>query len=239
MLTMRFITKFSLFENMKLAKQLAANGKISEETVQQLNAIDPSKTKKYVGWLAKIYSVEPFDINSVKSYIEEYDVFINKGKADNKDINVFKTLEAFKQYVDELNNTTTASLKELETDYDVIMDTDDLYIASPNTHEASRKLGLTTFAHRDDGKDSAWCTTYKNSSHFNSYFYNNNVTFYYIKVLSEDMKLQLDKVRGHKAYELYILAVAVMSDGQLEAYDANDTLISSSDLDRIRKIIGI
>ena len=111
-----------------------------------------------------------------------------KGKAKTKDINQFKSFKYLKSEVDNINQSgDNLSVKDLEKDYDVVLDNEDVLIMSPHTHEASRKLGLTHFAFRDcdNGKDSAWCTTYKAPDHFNDYYYSNNVTFYYIKVKSQ------------------------------------------------------
>lgn len=226
----------SINENRKQALEYVKAGKIEQKIVDEIISIDPSPTKKYTGWIAKQYISSPFDIATIKSYIEEYDALAGKHKIDQekKDIYAFKDVEELKKYVDLLNAKGTASLKELENDYDVILDNDDLYIAAPNTHEASRKLGLTTFAHRGDNCDSAWCTTYKNNTHFYDYFFKRNVTFYYVLVKSDKMKKDL----GNKP-ELYKLAFAVFDDGKAELYDANDTEIKGAELNRIRKVLGL
>jgi hypothetical protein len=226
-----------LNENKKQAEAYIKAGKISQKTVDSIIAIDPSKTKKYVGWLSKMYIEDPYKVESMKSYIEEYDLLVGKSKAEKNDIGTFKTLDELKSYIDELNSRGTASMKELEDDYDVIKDDKDLYIASPNTHEASRKLGLTAFAHRNNDCDSAWCTTYKNNSHFNDYFFKKDVTFYYVLVKNEKMKEELDKLSGdNKAW--YKLAFAIFDDGKIELYDAMDIQIKSK-VSNIRKILGI
>jgi len=235
------ITKINDFiqinENLKQGKQYVATEKLSQENLDAIINIDPTTQKKYVGWIAKQFIANNFDISALKSYIEEYDVLVNKGKADQKDINQFKTIEEFKKYVDHLNNQGTASLKELENDFDVALDNDDVYIAVPNTFEASRKLGLTTFAHRDNcqtgAKESTWCTTYKNNSHFNDYFYKNNVTFYYTLIKNPEILRRL----GGNQYEK--VAFAVLSNGTIDAYDANDNQINTNKIEQIRKEIGI
>lgn len=238
---MEFISNLKIFENVKQGKQYVQSGKLDQETLDSIIAIDPSKTKKYVGWLAKQAITSNLTASDMKSYIEEYDVISAKGKADRNDITQFKSFDELKKYVDELNARGTASLKELENDYDVIKDDENLYIASPNTHEASRKLGLTVFAHRTNDKgevcDSTWCTTYKNNSHFMNYFYKNNVTFYYTLVRNKEMLKELNEIRSNNAFEK--IAFAVLADGQIDAYDADDKQISGIELDRVREIIGI
>jgi len=222
-----------LLENMKQGKLYVQQNKIEQSVLDEIVSIDPSKTKKYVGWLCKMYIQNNYQISSLKSYVEEFDVFVQKNKSDTKDIGVFKTIDEFKSYVDVLNNIGTASLKEAESDYDVILDNEDLYIVSPNTHEASRKLGLTTFAHRGNGCDSAWCTTYKNDSHFKDYFYKQKVTFYYILIKNKQL---IEQVGGDHYSKL---AFAVYDNGKIDAYDANDDKINTSKLEQIRKIINV
>lgn len=238
---MEFISNIKIFENVKQGKQYVQSGKLDQETLDSIIAIDPSKTKKYVGWLAKQAIVSGLKASDMKSYIEEYDVIAGKGKAERNDITQFKSFDELKKYVDELNARGTASLKELENDYDVVRDDEDLYIASPNTHEASRKLGLTVFAHRTNDKgevcDSTWCTTYKNNSHFMNYFYKQNVTFYYTLVRNKQMLQDLNKIRSGNAFEK--IAFAVMPNGEIDAYDADDRQISGNELNKVREIIGI
>lgn len=238
---MEFISNLKLFENVKQGKQYVAAGKLSQEDLDAIINIDPSKTKKYVGWLSKQSITSGLKAPDMKSYIEEYDVIAGKGKADRNDITQFKSFDELKKYVDELNARGTASLKELENDYDVIRDDADVYIVSPNTHEASRKLGLTVFAHRTNDKgevcDSTWCTTYKNNSHFMSYYYKNNVTFYYTLIRSKEMMKELNELRGNNALEK--IAFAVLENGMIDAYDADDKQIDANDIDIIRGIIGI
>ena len=42
------------------------------------------------------------------------------------------------------------------------------------------------------GKDSAWCTTYKAPDHFNSYYFSQGITLYYIRVKSPEL---IEKVK--------------------------------------------
>jgi hypothetical protein len=201
-------------------------------TVEVFNSIKEccGEHNKYVGWLCKQYINEPFDIGSMKSYIEEYDVLVNK-KSINADINRFKSINDFINEIDKVNSTRSASLKELQTDFDVILDNETLYIARPNSYEASRKLGLSTFAHRNNeqsgNKDSAWCTTYSNSDHWNDYYYKHNVTFYYCKIKDENLIDELNKKykTNSTTCDLTVFAVAVLEDGKLDIYDANDVQI--------------
>ena len=42
-----------IVENRKQAKELVVQGKLTPEEFEQLQTIDPSQTKKYMGWMAK------------------------------------------------------------------------------------------------------------------------------------------------------------------------------------------
>jgi hypothetical protein len=139
--------------------------------------------------MAKQFINGEADVDGLSSYVKQFDTLAGKNKTQTQDIYQLKSFKDLKSEVDDINASGgDKSTKDLESDFDVVIDNSDLYIASPHTHEASRKLGLSQFAFRDCGdgnKDSSWCTTYKAPNHFNDYYYKNNVTFYYIRVKSE------------------------------------------------------
>ena len=233
-----------IVENVSQAKTYVGQRKLSEDELKQLIEIDPTPTRKYVGWMAKQWVVKTVtDIDDLRNTIEEYNTFLNKGKAKTKDINQFKSFEDLKKEVDAINKSGDAvSVKDLESDYETIIDNSDLLIMTPHTHEASRKLGLSQFAFRDCGdgkKDSAWCTTYKAPDHFNDYYYSHGVTFYYIKVKSEEMINKLKKAFPKRWKSLIVTALAVLPEGQIDGYDGLDKQISKKDIDTFTNIIGI
>ena len=233
-----------IVENVSQAKTYVGQGKLSEDELKQLIEIDPTPTRKYVGWMAKQWVAKTVtDIDDLRNTIEEYNTFLNKGKAKTKDINQFKSFEDLKKEVDAINKSGDAvSVKDLESDYETIIDNSDLLIMTPHTHEASRKLGLSQFAFRDCGdgkKDSAWCTTYKAPDHFNDYYYSHGVTFYYIKVKSEEMINKLKKAFPKRWKSLIVTALAVLPEGQIDGYDGLDKQISKKDIDTFTNIIGI
>ena len=227
-------------ETLKQAKMYVEQGKLSPEDLNTLIELSPDP--KYLGWLAKIWIAERPDIDDLRNNIEEYDVFAKRGKVLTKDINQFKTFKDLYNEVDQINKSGAGvSSKSLENEYDVIKDDNDLYIASPRTHEASRKLGLSKFSFRDcegGGKDSAWCTTYKAPDHFNNYYYKNGVTFYYIRVLSEDIMNKLQEAFPKKYKSLEVVALAVLPDGRTDAYDGLDKQIPKAEINKFLKIIG-
>ena len=232
-----------ILESIKQGKQYVAQGKLSEDDLKKIIEADPTPTKKFVGWMSKIWITEKPDIDDLRNTIEEYNVFLNKGKAKTKDINQFKSFKNLHDEVDQINQSgENISVKDLESDYDTIIDNSDILIMSPHTHEASRKLGLSYFSFRDcggGGKDSAWCTTYKAPDHFNGYYYENNVTFYYIRVKSPELIEQLKKAFPKRYKEMEVVALAVLDNGKIDGYDGLNKQISSKDIKTFTDIIGI
>lgn len=236
--------KTFIIENVKQAKQYADSGKLSQDELKTLIDIDPSPTRKYVGWMAKQWiNKNVTDIDVLRNTIEEFNTFLEKGKAKTKDINQFKSFEDLASEVDQINKSGKGiSVKDLESDYDTVIDNSDLLIMSPHTHEASRKLGLSYFAFRDCGdgkKDSAWCTTYKAPDHFNDYYYSRNVTFYYIKVKSQNLIDQLKKEFPKRWKNLIVVALVVLENGQIDGYDGLDKQMNNETIQKYIKIIGI
>jgi hypothetical protein len=234
--------KVTILENVKIGKQYVQQGKLSEEDLKKLIEIDPTPQKKYVGWMSKIWITEKPDINNLRNTVEEYNTFLNKDKAKTKDINQFKSFKALHDEVDQINQSGEGtSVKDLENDYDTVINNDRLLIMSPHTHEASRKLGLSYFSFRDceGGKDSAWCTTYKAPDHFNDYYYTNNVTFYYIRVKSPELIQKLKEAFPRMYKELEVVALAVLDNGEIDGYDGLDNQMSTEDIKTFTKIIGI
>jgi hypothetical protein len=231
-----------ILENVKQAKQYVQAGKLSEQDLKTLIEIDPTPTRKFVGWMAKIWITEHPDLDDLGNTVEEYNTFLEKGKAKTKDIYQFKSFKDLQSEVDTINQSGEGvSNKDLESDYDVVIDNTDLLIVSPHTHEASRKLGLSHFAFRDceGGKDSAWCTTYRAPDHFNKYYHSNNVTFYYIKVKSPKLIEQLMQAFPKRWKNMVVVAFAVYNDGKIEGYDGVDSQIKPKDIRTFTNIIGI
>ena len=233
-----------LQESRKVAKELVVRGMLSPEEFEQLQTIDPSQTKKYMGWMAKQWVTKSVtDIDELRNKIEEYDAFVKSGKAKTKDIFQFKSFADLKKEVDELNAMGSESKSELRDDYEIIMDDDKFLIAVPHTHEASRYLGLSKFQYRDcegGGKDSAWCTTYKAPDHFNEYYFKQHITFYYIKLKNEAM-IELAKAAfPERGGAMVVTAVLVDKNGKVSrCFDGTDEVMRGAEIAKFRKIIGI
>jgi len=229
-----------IVENIKQAKQYLNSNKISKEDFDIIVKSDPTKQKKYTGWMAKIWMQDKPDIDDLRNTIEEFDSFLQRGKVKYKDINQYKNFEELSSDIEQRNNSgENVSVKDLENDYDIILDDNNLLIASPHTHEASRKLGLSKFNYRNCGEDSAWCTTYKAPNHFNDYYYTHNVTFYYIKVKSQELINKLKEAFPNKYEQMTVVALAILENGKIDGYDGLDKQISEKDINTFNSIVGI
>ena len=238
------LSSYVLIENVKQAKKYVELGLLSKDILEKLLSFDPSKTNKYVGWMAKIWMNEQPDLDQLKNTVEEYDVFLNKGKVKTRDINLFKTFKDLQSELDILNQYGEGiSNKDLKSDYDIVTDNQDLLIMSPHTHEASRKLGFSHFAFRPNisitDNSSQWCTTYKNSSHFNCFYHAKNQTFYYIKVKSEQLIEKLKKSFPIEWKRLIVVALVLVDDEQIEGYDAENYKMSEADIKTFLSVIKL
>ena len=139
-----------------------------------------------------------------------------------------------------LSSAVGKSSKDLESDFETIVDNENIIIQVPHTHAASRKLGLSTYAYRtckDGSKDSAWCTTYKMPDHFKIYYHDQNKTLYYIKVKSPEIIQQL-KDKGLAS--LVVSAVVVSDKNNIsDIFDGKDKDIPSNWYPAYLKILGL
>ena len=240
-----FVTEKVLLENKKQAKLYVVQGKLSQEDFDTLVSIDPSPTKKYVGWMAKQF-IEPtksFSIDDLRNNIEEYHSFAVRDRVKTKDINQFKSFADLAKEVHELNQMGAGvSDKDLEEDYETIVDNDKMLICVPHTHEASRKLGLSKFAFRNcegGGKDSAWCTTYKAPNHFNDYYYKQGVTFYYVLIRNEELLKVVEAAFPTRGISMKVVALVVHEGGGIDGYDGEDKKLSSQEVTKYKKLVGL
>lgn len=228
-------------ESVKQGKIYVDQGKLSKEDLETL--VKASPDPKYVGWMSKIWINQKPDIDDLRNYVEEFNTFAKKGKSKIKDINQLKSFEDLKSEVDEINQSgDSLSNKDLESDYETLVDNDNMLIMVPHTHEASRKLGLSYFSFRDcdnGEKDSAWCTTYKAPDHFNDYYYQRGITFYYIRVRSQKLIDQLKKAFPKRYKQLEVVALAVLPNKKIDAYDGLDKQITKKDINTYKKILGL
>jgi hypothetical protein len=262
-------SSYIIAESKKEAKQYLEQGKITAEDYETLLNIDPSDTKKYTGWLARQFISGEKNIDNLRNTIEEFDTFVRKSiiKGNESNIQSYKSFKDLASVVRKYNQEgSNTSKKQSRGDFDVVVDNEDLRIVVPYTHEASRKLGLTPiekggFAFRDcegGGKDSAWCTTYSTSTHWDDYYNNRFVDFFYILIKSDQLKSKLQRA-GFKP-EAYVMALARLNindykernlkdafitqnnEGEriaYDAYDGKDRQLNKEQLGKWMNIVGI
>jgi hypothetical protein len=235
------LTKSIIKENKKQALLLVQQGKISQENFEAILKIDPTPSKKFTGWMAKQWYLGKINnIDHLRNTIEEFNSFLNRGKTKKNDIYQYNDFQELKKEVDNLNNIDGGmSLKELEEDYEIIKDDNNLLIVVPHTHEASRKMGISKFSYRkcDDGTtDSAWCTTFKAPNHFNDYYYNQDHTFYYVRVKSNILKQNLIE-QGFD--ESYFVSALVVGPDETIGYNGLDKQFNGTKLKRYLSILRL
>lgn len=189
-------------------------GLISQADFNFLSELDPSRTKKYLPFIIKSYLADA-NLDLLRNRVTEYDTLLNRNQVDRKDINSFKTLQHLDEYVQLFNNIkSTRELKrDIKKEAEIILDTDDIFIVSPQSHAASCLYGAGT----------KWCITAENSAHWERYYYEYLFTFYYVQVRSDKIKQNLNQ-------DLWKIAVAVYPNGKLAAYNAADRLIGRNNV---------
>jgi hypothetical protein len=180
-----------LTETLKQAKVYLAQNKITQEEFDRLFALDPTPNKQYLGWLSKqfIVSGKQMNLEFVKNQLEEYDVL--KKRAGNReelkqDISQYKDYEEFEKSLETVNSKKNYAPDLQEEDYIVLIDSPDLFIVTPGTHEASREFCQGMFSLKGQ-KDSPWCIGYNTDSNFNSYHHDQHLTIYLILVRNLDL----------------------------------------------------
>ncbi len=136
-------------------------GKSSEEVLDVLERIDPTKNKQYVQWLVGQYVSKKFrleDEHRVKTVLGQF--IAVKNKLEQKDINrySFHELEAKMDEIHDVSLTDTSD-EVNDAEVKVLYDGPLGKLAIPLTQEASCKLGSGT----------KWCTAARENNMFDHY----------------------------------------------------------------------
>ena len=247
-------------ENKAQLKQLLASNKISQEEFNQILQNDNTPTKKYVGWIGRQYlkikaENAPFDWDELRNAVTEFIAMVNSGSITGEDTNIEKypTYEALQQKVDAANQQAKAnpSKSQVEGEVVVYLDNKDALVVAPLNHAASRKLGMSEFAHRikDGVKDCAWCVTFKNDSHWKDYFDNQLITFYFAKPKTQQKLQELQKAFPKRNVQSCAVLVDIAPgtdpesddpDGVIrEGFDADDKKMSKEETIKYLQILGV
>ena len=247
-------------ENKAQLKQLLASNKISQEEFNQILQNDSTPTKKYVGWIGRQYlkikaENAPFDWDELRNAVTEFIAMVNNGSITGEDSNIEKypTYEALQQKVDAANQQVKAnpSKSQVEGEVQVYLDNKDALVVAPLNHAASRKLGLSEFAHRTKNgvKDCAWCITYKNDTHWKDFFDNQLITFYFAKPKTQQKLQELQQAFPKRNVQSCAVLVDIAPgtdpesddpDGVIrEGFDADDKKMSKEETIKYLKILGV
>jgi len=235
---------YLLSETRREVKGYVSSGKLDPEVGEAIIEADPHPKKSYSGWMARqLMAGNVNDIDQLRNTVEEFHTFLQRRRTSKTNIGEYKTFQELQAEVDKINNTGEgASRKELESDYEVLFDNQDLLVVTPHTHQASRKLGITEFTYLDcenkQPRDSNWCVTYKSPDHWNDYYFNKGYTFYYIKVRSAGL---MDKVIKSGFPESFVVtALIVDNKGNIkEIYDGFDKVFPADEARRFVNLIGL
>jgi hypothetical protein len=94
--------------------------------------IDPSKNKKFLGFVIKAY-LAGTNLDLLRNRITEYDTLVSHNQVDRKDIYSFRTFEQLDEYVQQYNNVkSTREIKRgIKKEAEIITDTEDVFIVCP------------------------------------------------------------------------------------------------------------
>ena len=67
--------------------------KISQQEFEDIKNADPTEQKKYMDWIAKMYTTEKTPIDELKDLVGEFHEAAEKNKIENKDINQYKSFD--------------------------------------------------------------------------------------------------------------------------------------------------
>lgn len=172
-----------LHEDIDAVKRQPEFSGIDDDMFMRLIALDPTyrdgsnSVGKYGKWILRLFkkgeiSEELFD--DIPTLLRQFKTYNNRFK--NKDINAYKTVADLATAIDEVVDDDTMLtdrqrlrfLKNVkagritlpaEDNYDTLYNSAQFIMWSPNTHEASMKLG----------KGTRWCTAHENPDWYNRY----------------------------------------------------------------------
>lgn len=252
-------------ENKVQLKQMLQAKKINQEEYNQILQSDNTPTKKYVGWVGRNFLKTkepnaPYDWDQLRNAVTEFITMVNSGTIAGDDTNLEKypSYEALQQRVDQANDAKVeAKEKEFsdiiaEGDVEVYLNNENALVVAPLNHTASRKLGLSEFAHRvrpSGEEDCAWCVTFKNDDHWKDYFDNQLVTFYFAKPKNKQKLKELQQAFPNRNVQSLAVLVDIAPgtdpesdnpDGVIrEGFDADDKRMSKAETEKYLKILGV
>lgn len=165
----------NLNEGLKQAKEKYIDThKIPEPIFHMFIQQDPTKQKKYIEWICKVYLEHPESgfigkLAALKDFERLVQRHIIKG--EEADLSRHSTLESLVDVVNKYTMTAAPTKAEAIVDgAELILDNGKVKIYRVKTYEASCVLGTNT----------TWCTASSSSHYFHDYFSNRFAEIYYI-----------------------------------------------------------
>lgn len=157
-----------------LKKQYLATKKVPQDIFDLFVSKDPSKNKKYVAWLLKMYVKNPERPEHATDVIIRFDDAVNKKKIKKADINQFSSVEELEKELEEVSAPTkTQQKKEIKLKgANKVFEDNRMLILEIETHAASQQYG----------KGTKWCITMDSPYYWNRYRYTDMCAFYFIIV---------------------------------------------------------
>jgi hypothetical protein len=184
-------------------------GILTKDSFERFLNEDPTSQKKYVFYMIKEYLRQLDDeggktsnisesdldmgiLSPIFSYVTEYNTLINRIPQDKKDIYKL-SFDELTTIVDSLNTSgdddRTSSRKKAREGSDILLSNQDgLTVVAPHTHDAICYYGQGT----------KWCVSMDTPSHWMSYYFSQNNTFFIISVTSEEKKNRIKDFYGDK-----------------------------------------
>ena len=211
-----------------LRKQYVDSGKIGAEVFAHFEQADPTKTKKYLGWMLKQFVTGDYSMQPIATVINSFHEYTEKDKIDNKDINSYKTVEDVQAAVVAAYEKRTRSeiAVEAQTGADIVQKDDKWILVYVDSPEAMTYYAMGT----------KWCIN--DPGTFMDYVRDDEMTFY-VAITKHDIELppQEDMDEDEEDDEDYGYAAAakfcivITPNGGYVIYDATDDEIETGDMD--------
>jgi hypothetical protein len=202
--------KNSINESLATARaRFLKPGFVDQATFDQLKALDPTPTFKYLEKIIGFYLNDKVHIKELGQVVSRFHTLLNRNQVKTRDINAFKSFDQLSSEVQisDQGYSNKQETKVRKKEYDLVHEDKDWIVLIPRTHEASCKYGAGT----------KWCTSAKEVDHYRKYTVK-GITLYYIisKHLSNDDRF-------------YKMAVAVGPNGKKECFNSKDEKIGFED----------
>lgn len=184
-------------------------GLIDLEAFDQLKALDPTPSFKYLDKIIDFYLNDERSIEEIGQVISRFNELSKKNQLENKDINSYKDWNSLSSIVNSSNQNyiERKKIKDRAKDADVVYEDKNWLVVLPKTKEASCKYGANT----------KWCISADEKNMFDVYYHINGITTYII--IPKNSESQSEK-----------MAISVYQDGSKEAFDSGDNKIDVNDI---------